>query len=108
VLDAGSVQALRESVAKGVMPLLVLIVEDCRAGYERLRERGVESTQEPVECYGTLDAVPRSFQQRVEDATRVRMSGKASRRRFSVAIRERQGDDRRTQILGTQRRHVQR
>jgi catechol 2,3-dioxygenase-like lactoylglutathione lyase family enzyme len=56
VLDAGSVQALREIVAKGAMPPLVLIVDDCRAAYNRLRERGVEFTQEPVERYGTLDA----------------------------------------------------
>ncbi len=55
-LDAGSVQALRELVAKGAMPPLVLIVDDCRAAYDRLRGRGVEFTQEPVERYGTVDA----------------------------------------------------
>jgi catechol 2,3-dioxygenase-like lactoylglutathione lyase family enzyme len=56
LLDAGSVQALRELVAKGAMPPLVLIVDDCRAAYDRLRGRGVEFTQEPVERYGTWDA----------------------------------------------------
>src|ERR1700747_2324216 len=47
-LDAASVQAVRELVAKGGMPPLVLVVDDCRATYERLRSRGVEFTQEPV------------------------------------------------------------
>jgi catechol 2,3-dioxygenase-like lactoylglutathione lyase family enzyme len=55
-LDARSVQALREIVAKGAMPPLVLIVDDVRAAYDRLRGRGVEFTQEPVDRYGTLDA----------------------------------------------------
>jgi catechol 2,3-dioxygenase-like lactoylglutathione lyase family enzyme len=56
VLDAASVQALRELLAKGAMPPLVLNVDDVRAAYERLRGLGVEFTQEPVERYGTLDA----------------------------------------------------
>lgn len=55
-LDAATVQAMREIVAKGAMPPLVLVVDDCRAAYERMRERGVEFTQEPVERYGTVDA----------------------------------------------------
>jgi catechol 2,3-dioxygenase-like lactoylglutathione lyase family enzyme len=55
-LDAASVQALRELVAKGAMPPLVLTVDDVRAAYDRLRARGVEFTQEPVERYGTIDA----------------------------------------------------
>jgi catechol 2,3-dioxygenase-like lactoylglutathione lyase family enzyme len=55
-LDAKSVQALREIVAKGAMPPLVLIVENVRAAYERLRGHGVEFTQEPLERYGTIDA----------------------------------------------------
>jgi catechol 2,3-dioxygenase-like lactoylglutathione lyase family enzyme len=55
-LDAASVQALREIVAKGAMPPLVLNVEDVRATYDRLRGRGVEFTQEPVERYGNVDA----------------------------------------------------
>jgi catechol 2,3-dioxygenase-like lactoylglutathione lyase family enzyme len=55
-LDAGSVQALREIVAKGAMPPLVLNVDDVRGAYDRLRGRGVEFTQEPIERYGTIDA----------------------------------------------------
>jgi catechol 2,3-dioxygenase-like lactoylglutathione lyase family enzyme len=56
MVDAGTVQALREVVAKGAMPPLVLTVEDCRAAYDRMRARGVEFTQEPMERYGTVDA----------------------------------------------------
>ncbi|HEX3853275.1 MAG TPA: VOC family protein [Polyangiaceae bacterium] len=56
MVDAGTVQALREILAKGAMPPLVLTVDDCRAAYERMRARGVEFTQEPVERYGTVDA----------------------------------------------------
>jgi catechol 2,3-dioxygenase-like lactoylglutathione lyase family enzyme len=56
VLDAGTAQALREVVAKGAMPPLVLTVDNCRAAYERLRARGVEFTQEPVERFGNVDA----------------------------------------------------
>jgi len=31
-------------------------VDDCRAAYDRMRARGVEFTQEPVERYGSVDA----------------------------------------------------
>lgn len=55
-VDAASAQALRELVAKGAMPPLVLAVDDCRAVCERLKARGVELTQEPVERYGNVDA----------------------------------------------------
>ena len=55
-LDAATVQALREVVAKGAMPPLVLVVDDCRAAFERMRGHGVEFTQEPVDRYGTVDA----------------------------------------------------
>ncbi len=54
--DAATAQTLREIVAKGAMPPLVLVVDDCRAAYDRLLGRGVEFTQEPVERYGTVDA----------------------------------------------------
>jgi uncharacterized glyoxalase superfamily protein PhnB len=47
---------VREIVAKGAMPPLVLTVDDCRAAHDRMRARGVEFTQEPVERYGTVDA----------------------------------------------------
>ena len=55
-VDEASAQTLREMVAKGAMPPLVLVVEDCRSAYETMRRRGVEFTQEPVERYGSVDA----------------------------------------------------
>ena len=55
-VDEATARTLRELVAKGAMPPLVLVVDDCRASYERMRERGVEFTQEPVARYGTVDA----------------------------------------------------
>jgi catechol 2,3-dioxygenase-like lactoylglutathione lyase family enzyme len=54
--DAATAQTLREIVAKGAMPPLVLVVDDCKAAYARMRVKGVEFTQEPVERYGTVDA----------------------------------------------------
>ena len=56
VLDEATAQTLRELVAKGAMPPLVLVVDDCRAAYERMSERGVEFVQEPVDRFGTVDA----------------------------------------------------
>lgn len=56
VHDAQTAQTLREMVAKGAMPPLVLNVDDCRGECERLRARGVEFTQEPVDRYGNVDA----------------------------------------------------
>lgn len=56
VHDEATAQALRAVVAKGAMPPLVLVVDDCRAAYDRLRARGVEFTQEPTERFGTVDA----------------------------------------------------
>src|SRR5690242_10294365 len=56
VLDEASAQAAQALVAKGAMPPLVLIVNDCRAAYDRLRGAGVEFTQEPVDRFGTVDA----------------------------------------------------
>ena len=55
-LDAATVQNVREVVAKGGMPPLVLVVDDCRAAYASMRERGVEFTQEPIARYGNVDA----------------------------------------------------
>jgi catechol 2,3-dioxygenase-like lactoylglutathione lyase family enzyme len=54
--DAATARALDELVAKGAMPPLILAVDDCRATYARLRERGVEFTQEPIARYGNVDA----------------------------------------------------
>jgi catechol 2,3-dioxygenase-like lactoylglutathione lyase family enzyme len=56
VLDAATAQTLKEIVAKGAMPPLVLVVDDCRAAYERMRALDVEFTQEPVTRYGSTDA----------------------------------------------------
>ncbi len=56
VLDAATAQTMREMVAKGAMPPLVLIVEDCRAAYDTLRAKGVEFTQEPIARFGGVDA----------------------------------------------------
>src|SRR3954467_5804620 len=56
VLDAATAQTLREIVAKGAMPPLVLVVDSCRAAYDRMRALGVEFTQEPVARFGSVDA----------------------------------------------------
>lgn len=55
-IDAASAQALRELVAKGAMPPLVLVVDDCRAAYDRMLAKGVELTQAPVSRFGSTDA----------------------------------------------------
>jgi catechol 2,3-dioxygenase-like lactoylglutathione lyase family enzyme len=56
MVDAATVQTLHEIIAKGAMPPLVLVVDDCRAAYKRLSTREVEFTQEPVDRYGSVDA----------------------------------------------------
>ena len=56
VHDAATAQTLRAMVAKGAMPPLVFVVDDCRAAHTRLAARGVEFTQEPIERYGSVDA----------------------------------------------------
>jgi catechol 2,3-dioxygenase-like lactoylglutathione lyase family enzyme len=55
-VDDATAQTLNEIVAKGAMPPLVFVVDDCRSAYERLRTRGVEFTQEPIERFGSVDA----------------------------------------------------
>jgi catechol 2,3-dioxygenase-like lactoylglutathione lyase family enzyme len=54
--DAATAQTLKEILAKGAMPPLVLTVNDCRATYDQMRKRGVEFMQEPIERFGTVDA----------------------------------------------------
>ena len=54
--DVATAQTLREIVAKGAMPPLVLVVDDCAAAHARMHARGVEFTQEPVKRYGSVDA----------------------------------------------------
>ena len=56
MVDVATVQMLREAVAKGAMPPLVLVVDDCRASYDAMLASGVEFTQEPIDRYGTVDA----------------------------------------------------
>lgn len=55
-VDEATASTLGEIVAKGAMPPLVFVVDDCHAAYHELRGRGVEFTQEPVERYGSVDA----------------------------------------------------
>ena len=52
--DDATAEQLRELVTKGAMFGFIVTTGDCRATYERLRERGVEFTQEPTQqFYGT-------------------------------------------------------
>lgn len=55
-MDEATARTVREILAKGAMPPLVLMVDDCRAAFARMKSAGVEFTQEPVERYGTVDA----------------------------------------------------
>lgn len=55
-VDEETAQTLREIVAKGAMPPLVFVADDCRTAYEQFRAAGVEFTQEPIERYGSVDA----------------------------------------------------
>lgn len=54
--DEATAQQIKEVLAKGGMPPLVLEVDDCRAAYDAMVARGVEFTQEPTERYGNVDA----------------------------------------------------
>lgn len=53
-VDPASAEAVRELVSKGATGFTVgFATDDCRATFERLRDAGVEITQEPVEqTYG--------------------------------------------------------
>jgi catechol 2,3-dioxygenase-like lactoylglutathione lyase family enzyme len=55
-IDDATVQNLMEAVAKGAMPPLVLVVDDCQAAFDAMHKRGVEFTQEPIARYGSVDA----------------------------------------------------
>jgi catechol 2,3-dioxygenase-like lactoylglutathione lyase family enzyme len=55
-VDDATAETLREIVAKGAMPPLVFVADDCRSTYEQFRTAGVEFTQEPIERYGSVDA----------------------------------------------------
>ena len=56
LVDDATAEALNGAVAKGAMPPLVMVVDDCKAAFDRLAARGVEFTQEPVERFGSVDA----------------------------------------------------
>lgn len=56
LVDDATAAALNGAVAKGAMPPLVMVVDDCKAAHERLAARGVEFTQEPIERFGSVDA----------------------------------------------------
>ena len=56
LVDESTAQGLNEAVAKGAMPPLVLVVDDCKAAYRQMTGRGVEFTQEPIERFGSVDA----------------------------------------------------
>lgn len=47
---------LRKSVAQGAMPPLVLVVDDCRAAYDRMRAHGAAFSQEHVARYVRAEA----------------------------------------------------
>ena len=47
MIDAATDRTLREIVAKGAMPPLVLHVDDCRAACERMREKAWRSRRSP-------------------------------------------------------------
>lgn len=54
-IDAATAQTMHEMVAKGAMPPLVLVVDDCREAFGRMKDQ-IEFTQEPVDRYGSVDA----------------------------------------------------
>ncbi|NSZ59259.1 VOC family protein [Agrobacterium tumefaciens] len=55
-VDEATAQDLNEAVAKGAMPPLILVVEDCQKAFDVMHKRGVEFTQEPIARYGSVDA----------------------------------------------------
>ena len=55
-VDAATARTLNEVVAKGAMPPLVMVVEDCRAVHARFAAKGVEFTQVPIARFGSVDA----------------------------------------------------
>ena len=55
-VDEATAETLRGIVAKGAMPPLVLVVDDCQGAYDCMHAAGVEFTQEPMARYGSVDA----------------------------------------------------
>ena len=56
MVDEATAQSIQSIVAKGAMPPMVLVVNDCRAAYQQMKARGVEFIQEPIDRFGTWDA----------------------------------------------------
>ena len=54
--DPETAAQLLALVAKGAMPPLVLTVKDCHATYARLVKHGVDTIQEPIARFGSIDA----------------------------------------------------
>ena len=55
-VSEGATAQIEQLLAQGVLAGCIFNVEDCRATYEELRDRGVEFTQEPVERFYGIDA----------------------------------------------------
>ena len=55
-MDEATREQIAQVLAKGYNPPLIFEVDDCRATIERLRERGVDITQEPVDQFYGVDA----------------------------------------------------
>jgi catechol 2,3-dioxygenase-like lactoylglutathione lyase family enzyme len=55
-MDEATRDQIRQVLAKGYNPPLIFEVDDCRATIERLRERGVDISQEPVDQFYGVDA----------------------------------------------------
>jgi catechol 2,3-dioxygenase-like lactoylglutathione lyase family enzyme len=56
VLDAAGQRQVSDLMAKGLAGTIFLTTDDCRAEHRRLRERGVEFTEEPAERPYGVDA----------------------------------------------------
>jgi catechol 2,3-dioxygenase-like lactoylglutathione lyase family enzyme len=55
-MDDATRSQIEDVLAKGYNPPLIFQVDDCRAEIERLRGRGVEISQEPVDQFYGVDA----------------------------------------------------
>ena len=55
-VDAAAVDQVRDLVSKGAAGgMCIVITDDCRGDYERLRANGVEFTEEPTERFYGID-----------------------------------------------------
>ena len=74
LMDAESAAQLDALIAKGMGSTLFLEVEDCRATFDTLVERGVTVIQEPIERFYGIDAAFRD-----DSGNHVRMTQPAPR-----------------------------